>query len=42
MLSYQRDAAGTDTDNNAADFQVAAPTPQNAASDGGGTATRSR
>ena len=37
-LSYQRDAAGTDTDNNAADFSTAAPTPQNAASDGG-TAT---
>jgi 5'-nucleotidase len=35
ILSYQRDAAGTDTDNNAADFQVATPTPQNAASDGG-------
>ena len=39
-LSYQRSAAGTDTDNNAADFQTAAPTPQNAASDGGtGTVT---
>jgi 5'-nucleotidase len=38
-LSYQRDATGTDTDSNAADFQVAVPTPQNAASDpGGGTA----
>ena len=35
ILSYQRGAAGTDTDNNAADFQVATPTPQNAASDGG-------
>jgi 5'-nucleotidase len=35
ILSYQRDAAGTDTDNNAVDFQVATPTPQNAASDGG-------
>ncbi|MEU8259182.1 ExeM/NucH family extracellular endonuclease [Micromonospora sp. NPDC048999] len=35
VLSYQRDAAGTDTDNNAADFRVATPTPQNAASDGG-------
>jgi 5'-nucleotidase len=34
VLSYQRSAAGTDTDNNAADFQVATPTPQNAASDG--------
>jgi 5'-nucleotidase len=34
VLSYQRDAAGTDTDNNAADFHVAAPAPQNAASDG--------
>ncbi|NJC73911.1 ExeM/NucH family extracellular endonuclease [Planosporangium thailandense] len=41
-LSYQRDATGTDTDNNAADFHTAAPTPQDAASDtgsGGGTAT---
>ena len=38
VLSYQRDAAGTDTDNNAADFTTAAPTPQDAASDGGGTA----
>ncbi|MBL7490541.1 ExeM/NucH family extracellular endonuclease [Frankia sp. AgB1.9] len=37
VLSYQRDAAGTDTDNNATDFSVAAPTPQNAASDGGST-----
>ncbi|GAA5189656.1 ExeM/NucH family extracellular endonuclease [Rugosimonospora acidiphila] len=38
--SYQRDAAGTDTDNNATDFQVAGPTPQDAASDGGtGTGT---
>jgi predicted extracellular nuclease len=36
-LSYQRAANGTDTDNNATDFQVALPTPQNAASDGGGT-----
>jgi len=35
ILSYQRDASGTDTDNNAADFHVATPTPQNAASDGG-------
>jgi predicted extracellular nuclease len=35
ILSYQRDAAGTDTDNNAADFHVATPAPQNAASDGG-------
>jgi predicted extracellular nuclease len=35
ILSYQRDAAGTDTDNNAADFRVATPAPQNAASDGG-------
>ncbi|MGC9667640.1 ExeM/NucH family extracellular endonuclease [Planosporangium sp. 12N6] len=35
VLSYQRDAAGKDTDNNAADFHVATPTPQNAASDGG-------
>ncbi|MFJ8582806.1 ExeM/NucH family extracellular endonuclease [Micromonospora sp. NPDC093277] len=38
VLSYQRDAAGKDTDNNAADFRVATPTPQNAASDGGTTA----
>ncbi|MFU8870862.1 ExeM/NucH family extracellular endonuclease [Micromonospora sp. SL4-19] len=37
VLSYQRDAAGTDTDNNAADFRTATPTPQNAASDGGTT-----
>jgi len=35
VLSYQRAAAGTDTDSNAADFPVATPTPQNAASDGG-------
>ena len=35
VLSYQRDAAGTDTDDNAADFQVAAPAPQNSASDPG-------
>ncbi|MFU8851541.1 ExeM/NucH family extracellular endonuclease [Micromonospora sp. SL1-18] len=35
VLSYQRDAAGTDTDNNAPDFPVATPSPQNAASDGG-------
>lgn len=35
VLSYQRDAAGTDTDNNAADFHTATPAPQNAASDGG-------
>jgi hypothetical protein len=39
VLSYQRDAAGTDTDNNAADFHTATPDPQNAASDGGGTTT---
>jgi hypothetical protein len=37
ILSYQRDAAGTDTDANAADFRVATPAPQNAASDGGAT-----
>lgn len=30
-LSYQRDPNGTDTDNNAADFVTAAPTPTNAA-----------
>ncbi|WP_426514168.1 ExeM/NucH family extracellular endonuclease [Dactylosporangium sp. McL0621] len=35
VLSYQRDAAGADTDNNAADFHTATPEPQNAASDGG-------
>ncbi|MDT5032888.1 MAG: uncharacterized protein QOC94_3059 [Actinoplanes sp.] len=35
VLSYQRDAAGTDTDANATDFRLARPTPQNAASDGG-------
>ncbi|WP_204358457.1 ExeM/NucH family extracellular endonuclease [Streptosporangium sp. 'caverna'] len=34
-LSYQRDAAGADTDDNVADFHVVAPTPQNAASDAG-------
>ena len=34
-LSYQRSATGADTDANAADFTAAAPTPQNAASDGG-------
>jgi 5'-nucleotidase len=40
VLSYQRSASGADTDNNAADFTTATPTPQNAASDGnGGTAT---
>ncbi|GAA4595926.1 ExeM/NucH family extracellular endonuclease [Planotetraspora phitsanulokensis] len=42
-LSYQRGADGADTDDNAADFHVAAPNPQNAASDagnpGGGTGT---
>ncbi len=35
VLSYQRDAAGTDTDNNAADFHAATPDPQDAASDSG-------
>ncbi|HTJ36667.1 MAG TPA: ExeM/NucH family extracellular endonuclease [Dactylosporangium sp.] len=35
VLSYQRDDAGADTDNNVADFRTAAPQPQNAASDGG-------
>ncbi|HEX4832417.1 MAG TPA: ExeM/NucH family extracellular endonuclease [Trebonia sp.] len=39
VLSYQRDAAGTDTDNNAADFAVATPAPQDAASDNGGGGT---
>jgi 5'-nucleotidase len=39
VLSYQRDAAGTDTDNNAADFHTATPDPQDAASDGGGATT---
>ncbi|RKS72798.1 hypothetical protein CLV35_3049 [Motilibacter peucedani] len=38
VLSYQRAANGADTDNNAADFTTATPTPQNAASDGGSTA----
>jgi 5'-nucleotidase len=38
VLSYQRDATGTDTDANAADFHTATPTPQDAASDGGSTA----
>jgi 5'-nucleotidase len=37
-LSYQRAASGADSDNNAADFTTATPTPQNAASDGGGPA----
>jgi predicted extracellular nuclease len=37
VLSYQRDAAGADTDNNGADFHTATPVPQNAASDGGTT-----
>jgi 5'-nucleotidase len=37
-LSYQRATGGADTDDNAADFRTAAPTPRNAASDGGGTA----
>jgi len=42
VLSYQRDATGTDTDDNAADFHPVAPAPQNAASDpgdGGGPST---
>jgi predicted extracellular nuclease len=34
VLSYQRDAAGADTDNNGADFAAATPTPRNS---GGGT-----
>jgi hypothetical protein len=38
VLSYQRDAVGTDTDDNAADFQAATPDPQDAASDGGSAA----
>jgi predicted extracellular nuclease len=38
VLSYQRSAAGADSDNNAADFSPATPTPQNAASDGGSVA----
>ena len=40
LLSYQRDGNGTDTDNNAADFTAATPTPTNAAGQtgaGGGT-----
>jgi predicted extracellular nuclease len=40
ILSYQRSATGADTDNNAADFTAATPTPQAAGSttppDGGG------
>ncbi|WP_436531749.1 ExeM/NucH family extracellular endonuclease [Actinoplanes sp. HUAS TT8] len=36
VLSYQRAASGADTDDNAADFTVAAPAPQNS-SDGGTT-----
>lgn len=37
-LSANRDASGTDTDNNAADFTLAAPTPTNSGtSSGGGT-----
>ncbi|GAA4155518.1 ExeM/NucH family extracellular endonuclease [Gryllotalpicola daejeonensis] len=36
-LSYQRAANGADTDNNAADFQAAAPTPENSGSTGGTT-----
>jgi predicted extracellular nuclease len=43
VLSYQRGATGADTDDNAADFSVATPTPQNSAGDsgnpGGGTVT---
>jgi predicted extracellular nuclease len=35
VLSYQRPATGADTDDNAADFTTATPTPRNAASDGG-------
>src|SRR5437763_3113457 len=33
-------AGATDTDNNAADFTVGAPTPRNSSSGGGGTGTR--
>ncbi|AYG04972.1 ExeM/NucH family extracellular endonuclease [Gryllotalpicola protaetiae] len=36
-MSYQRDAGGTDTDDNAADFTTAAPTPESSGSTGGGT-----
>ena len=36
VLSYQRAAAGTDTDDNSADFTVATPTPQNGGSTTGG------
>jgi predicted extracellular nuclease len=39
ILSYQRAAAGTDTDNNAADFTVATPDPQNGGSAGVVTVT---
>ncbi len=38
VLSYQRNATGTDNDTNASDFTpVATPTPQNMASDGSST-----
>ena len=37
VLSYQRNASGTDTDDNAADFQVATPTPENSGGDSGTT-----
>ncbi|GAA4193325.1 ExeM/NucH family extracellular endonuclease [Gryllotalpicola kribbensis] len=36
-LSYQRVAGGADTDDNAADFTTAVPTPENSGSTGGGT-----
>jgi 5'-nucleotidase len=40
VLSYQRNATGADTDNNAADFPVATPAPENAATGSGpGTGT---
>ena len=38
-LSYQRSTNGADTDDNAADFQVAAPTPQDSGDQTGGGTT---
>ncbi|WP_321573704.1 ExeM/NucH family extracellular endonuclease [Nocardioides sp. Kera G14] len=37
--SLQRSATGADTDNNAVDFTLAAPTPENSGTTGGGTPT---
>ncbi|WP_433305971.1 lamin tail domain-containing protein [Actinoplanes sp. CA-030573] len=36
VLSYQRAASGVDSDNNAADFSVSSPTPENSGTTGGG------